>query len=73
MSSTLAPKRAGGYTRVSSVGQTGECSSSLETQEAGFNDYCQRLVCWVLPVLWILSPRVDMTGRSTTVPYTNSE
>ena len=43
MSTTLATKRAVGYLRVSSVGQTGERHSSLETQEARFNDYCERL------------------------------
>ena len=48
MSTTLATKRAVGYLRVSSIGQTGERHSSLETQEARFNDYCERL--GLLPV-----------------------
>ncbi|MGB8830289.1 MAG: recombinase family protein, partial [Dehalococcoidales bacterium] len=34
--------KAVGYLRVSSVGQTGERHSSLETQEAHFRQYCQR-------------------------------
>ncbi len=43
MLTSIATKRAVGYLRVSSVGQTGERHSSLETQEARFNDYCERL------------------------------
>ena len=42
MVTTLATKRAVGYLRVSSPGQTGERHSSLETQEARFHEYCQR-------------------------------
>ena len=38
----LATKRAVGYFRVSSPGQTGERHSSLETQEVRFNEFCQR-------------------------------
>jgi len=34
--------KAVGYLRVSSVGQTGERHSSLETQEVHFQQYCQR-------------------------------
>jgi hypothetical protein len=34
MSTTLATKRAVGYLRVSSTGQTGERHSSLDTQKA---------------------------------------
>ena len=41
MTITIATKRAVGYLRVSSPGQTGERHSSLETQEARFRDYCQ--------------------------------
>ena len=48
MATSLATKRAVGYLRVSSVGQTGERHSSLETQESRFNDYCERL--GLLPV-----------------------
>ncbi len=48
MLTSIATKRAVGYLRVSSVGQTGERHSSLETQEARFNDYCERL--GLLPV-----------------------
>ncbi len=48
MLTSLANKRAVGYLRVSSIGQTGERHSSLETQEARFNDYCERL--GLLPV-----------------------
>ncbi len=48
MLTSLATKRAVGYLRVSSVGQTGERHSSLETQESRFNDYCERL--GLLPV-----------------------
>ncbi len=48
MLTSIATKRAVGYLRVSSVGQTGERHSSLETQEARFNDYCERLC--LLPV-----------------------
>ena len=42
MTSLVATKTAVGYLRVSSVGQTGERHSSLETQEARFHEYCQR-------------------------------
>ena len=43
MITTIAQKRAVGYFRVSSPGQTGECHSSLETQEKHFREYCQRI------------------------------
>ena len=39
--SSLATKRAVGYLRVSTPGQTGEHHSSLETQEARFLEFCQ--------------------------------
>ena len=42
MLTSIATKRAVGYLRVSSVGQTGERHSSLKTQEARFNEYCER-------------------------------
>ncbi len=42
MSTTLATKRAVGYLRVSSTGQTGERHSSLDTQRVRFEDHCQR-------------------------------
>ncbi len=42
MTTTIAHKRAVGYFRVSSPGQTGERHSSLETQEKHFREYCQR-------------------------------
>jgi site-specific DNA recombinase len=42
MSTTLATKRAVGYLRVSSTGQTGERHSSLDTQRACFEEHCQR-------------------------------
>lgn len=42
MTSLIATKTAVGYFRVSSPGQTGERHSSLETQEARFQEYCQR-------------------------------
>ncbi len=42
MTSSVATKTALGYFRVSSPGQTGERHSSLETQEARFQEYCQR-------------------------------
>ncbi len=48
MLTSIATKRAVGHLRVSSVGQTGERHSSLETQEARFGDYCERL--GLLPV-----------------------
>ena len=38
---SIATKRAVGYLRVSSPGQTGERHSSLETQQSRFNDYCK--------------------------------
>ena len=38
----LSTRRAVGYFRVSSTGQTGERHSSLETQEAQFREYCKR-------------------------------
>ena len=38
----LSTRRAVGYFRVSSTGQTGERHSSLETQEARFHEYCER-------------------------------
>jgi DNA invertase Pin-like site-specific DNA recombinase len=40
---TGAQKRAVGYQRVSSTGQTGERLSSLDTQKARFDQHCQRL------------------------------
>jgi len=42
LSTSISTKRAVGYQRVSSLGQTGERHSSLETQEARFKEYCQR-------------------------------
>ena len=42
MTTSTATKRAVGYLRVSSPGQTGERHSSLETQEAKFQEFCQR-------------------------------
>ena len=42
MTTTLATKRAVGYLRVSSTGQIGERHSSLDTQEARFQEYCIR-------------------------------
>ena len=42
MTTSIKTKRAVGYLRVSSPGQTGERHSSLETQEARFQEYCQR-------------------------------
>ncbi|MCH8281350.1 MAG: recombinase family protein [Chloroflexi bacterium] len=42
MTTSTATKRAVGYLRVSSPGQTGERHSSLETQEARFQEFCQR-------------------------------
>ena len=42
MTASIATKTAVGYFRVSSPGQTGEHHSSLETQEARFQEYCQR-------------------------------
>jgi len=38
----ILTQRAFGYLRVSSNKQTGERHSSLETQEAHFNEYCER-------------------------------
>ncbi len=43
MLTSIATKRTVSYLGVSSIGQTGECHSSLETQEAGFSEYCERL------------------------------
>ena len=44
MSTTIvALKRAVGYQRVSSTGQTGERHSSLDTQKVRFDQYCHRL------------------------------
>jgi site-specific DNA recombinase len=42
MVTTTASKKAVGYFRVSSPGQTGERHSSLEIQEKHFREYCQR-------------------------------
>lgn len=42
MPTTTATKRAVGYQRVSSSGQTGERHSSLDTQKSRFDDYCHR-------------------------------
>lgn len=42
MSTTVSTKRAVGYLRVSSPGQTGERHSSLDTQKARFEEHCQR-------------------------------
>ena len=42
MNTTLTTKRAVGYLRVSTPGQTGNNHSSLETQESRYNEYCQR-------------------------------
>ncbi len=68
MLTSIATKRAVGYLRVSSVGQTGERHSSLETQEARFNLMitASGLVCSQLLPLSILSLGVGMIGRSTT-------
>ena len=41
MNTSVSTKRALGYLRVSTSGQTGERHSSLETQESHFRDYCQ--------------------------------
>ena len=41
-STSLATKRAVAYLRVSDAKQAGERHSSLETQEAKFQEYCQR-------------------------------
>jgi site-specific DNA recombinase len=42
MTTSVATKTAVGYFRVSSPGQTGERHSSLETQEARYNEFYQR-------------------------------
>ena len=42
MTTSIATKTAVGYFRVSSPGQTGERHSSLETQEARYQEYCKR-------------------------------
>lgn len=42
MSTSISTSRAVGYLRVSSTGQTGERHSSLDTQEARFQEYCAR-------------------------------
>ena len=41
MTTAIAAKRAVGYLRVSSPGQTGERHSSLDTQEARFQEHCR--------------------------------
>ena len=48
MTTILATKRAVGYQRVSSTGQTGERHSSLDTQKARFDAHCDRF--GLLPV-----------------------
>ncbi len=63
MLTSIATKRAVGYLRVSSVGQTGERHSS---RKLGFMITVSGSACWLLPALWTLSPGVGMTGRSTT-------
>ena len=45
MTTTLATKRAVGYQRVSSKGQVGEHHSSLETQEARYQEHCSLNQC----------------------------
>ncbi|MDP6663187.1 MAG: recombinase family protein [SAR202 cluster bacterium] len=42
MASSISAKRAVGYLRVSSTGQTGGRHSSLETQKARYLEYCDR-------------------------------
>ena len=42
MPPSISAKRAVGYLRVSSVGQTGGHHGSLETQEARYIEYCER-------------------------------
>ena len=42
MTTKMSTKRAVGYFRVSSTGQTGDHHSSLETQEAHYQEYCGR-------------------------------
>ncbi|MCH9016374.1 MAG: recombinase family protein [Chloroflexi bacterium] len=42
MNTTLTTKRAVGYLRVSTPGQTGNNHSSLDTQESRYKEYCQR-------------------------------
>ena len=41
MTTTLSTKRALGYLRVSTTGQAGDRHSSLETQEARFQEHCK--------------------------------
>ena len=41
MNTSLTTKRAIGYLRVSTPGQTGEHHSSLETQESRYLEYCR--------------------------------
>ena len=66
MSTTLATKRAVGYLRVSSVGQTGERHSSLETQQARFNDFTANdSGSCLLPLSSILFPVDETIGKST--------
>jgi len=43
MTTKLSTKRAVGYFRVSTTGQTRDNHSSLETQEAHYQEYCDRL------------------------------
>ena len=42
MTTTLKAKRAVGYFRVSDPKQTGERHSSLDTQEARYQNYCKQ-------------------------------
>ena len=63
MTTTLSTKRGVGYFRVSGPGQTGERHSSLETQEARFLDYCQRLeLSPITTFVDVLSGRKDDRG-----------
>ena len=50
-------KRAVGYLRVSTPGQTGNNHSSLETQESRYKEHCQRYD--LIPVCHVVSGRRD--------------
>jgi hypothetical protein len=53
MSTTLATKRAVGYLRVSSTGQTGERHSSLDTQKAALKNTASGLTGFLSQHLWL--------------------
>jgi len=65
LNTALATKRAVGYLRGSTPGQTGDQHSSLETQELGSKSTASGKVSCPTPSSWTLYPAAGTTGKST--------